>query len=166
MQALPFKIKRLAKEDKETAILFGLIELYIKTNEPIGSNSLKEKGFDYMSSATIRNYFAKLEKKGLLTQQHASGGRVPTTKAFKLYAEKHLQEPQIEKKDDEFLKSNLKLETEEVVDYLAHAAETLSQITKCAVFQSSPRFDQDFIRDIKLINLNNKKILFVIITDF
>ena len=91
------KMKRLVKQDKEAAILFGLIELYIKTNEPVGSNSLKEKGFDYMSSATIRNYFAKLEEKGLLTQQHASGGRLPTAKAFKLYAEKYLQVPLIDK---------------------------------------------------------------------
>ncbi|MBI5346056.1 MAG: heat-inducible transcriptional repressor HrcA, partial [Chlamydiae bacterium] len=46
------------------------------------------------------------------------------------------------------------------------AAESLSQITKCAVFQSFPRFDQDFIRDIKLIKLDDKKILSIIITDF
>ncbi len=79
-----FVKKRFTKENKELKILLGLVELYIKTNTPIGSNSLKESGFDDMSSATIRNYFAELEKKGLLTQPHISGGRIPTSKAFKI----------------------------------------------------------------------------------
>lgn len=56
----------LKKQEKENHILLGLVELYIKTGKPIGSNTLKESGFDHLSSATIRNYFFKLEEQGFL----------------------------------------------------------------------------------------------------
>ncbi|MBI5345703.1 MAG: heat-inducible transcriptional repressor HrcA, partial [Chlamydiae bacterium] len=109
----------MTKQDKETAILFGLIELYIKMGEPIGSNSLREKGFEYMSSATIRNYFAKLEENGLLAQQHASGGRIPTPKAFELYARHHLNDPLFFFFYEDLLKNGLKIQGSEIAGYLS-----------------------------------------------
>ncbi|HAB98994.1 MAG TPA: hypothetical protein DCE71_04155 [Parachlamydiales bacterium] len=49
---------------------------------------------------------------------------------------------------------------------LHRAAETFSEITQCAVFASSPRFDQDFIQDVRLVQLDPQKLLAVLITDF
>ena len=59
-------IVKLPKKDREKAILLGLVDLYIKTNKPVGSETLKEHGFNYLSSATIRNYFSRWEKEGFL----------------------------------------------------------------------------------------------------
>jgi heat-inducible transcriptional repressor len=42
----------------------------------------------------------------------------------------------------------------------------LSEEVKCAVFVSTPRFDQDFIQDVRLLMLENDKILSVLISDF
>ena len=161
-----FVKKRFTKEDKELKILLGLVELYIKTNSPIGSNSLKESGFDNMSSATIRNYFIELEKKGLLTQPHISGGRIPTPKAFKLYANHSLQNTKIDKQDDKLLQDQLKKECKQITEHLNSSLELLSSLTNLSVFQSSPRFDHDFVNNIKLLSLNKNKILCVIVTDF
>jgi heat-inducible transcriptional repressor len=161
-----FVKKRFTKEDKEKSILFGLIEQYIKLNAPIGSNSLRESGFEHMSSATIRNYFAELEKKDLITQQHASGGRIPTAKAFKLYAQFCLETYQIDKKDEKVLQKELNQKDKKITDYLNNSLEFLSDFINLSVFQSSPRFDQDFVNDIKLLALDKNKLLCVIVTDF
>ncbi len=161
-----FVKKRFTKETKELKILLGLVELYIKTNSPVGSNSLKESGFHNMSSATIRNYFAQLEKKGFLTQPHISGGRIPTAKAFKIYANHCLSNLKIEKKDDNLLRDKLNEEKRQITEYLNSSLELLSSLANLSVFQSSPRFDQDFINDIKLLCLDTNKILCVIVTDF
>ena len=158
--------KRFTKEDKEQSILFGLVDLYIKTNSPVGSNSLKESGFSHMSSATIRNYFAELEKKEFLTQSHISGGRTPTSKAFKLYASFYQKSTTIDKKEDKALKEALSKENKQITDYLNNSLEYLSNLTNLSVFQSSPRFDQDLINDIKMISLSPTKLLCVIITEF
>lgn len=159
-------LKKPPKDERERQVLLGLVELYLDTGKPIGSNTLKENGFSHISSATIRNYFDKLEKEGFLKQQHSSGGRIPTSLAYQLYAKAYLQDPVISEKEKKLIKERLSKETREIVSYLQHTAETLSELTKCAVFLSAPRFDQDFVLDIKLITIDNHRCLCVLITDF
>ncbi|NGX46468.1 MAG: Heat-inducible transcription repressor HrcA [Chlamydiae bacterium] len=158
--------KKPAKDQRERLVLMGLVELYLESDKPIGSNTLRENGFDHLSSATIRNYFAKLENDGFLRQHHSSGGRVPTEEAFKLYVDSHLKKPAAKEKELEGLRAALSKETREVSAYLQEAAETLSEVTNCAVFLSSPRFDHDFIFDIKLVPIDHQRCLCVLITDF
>lgn len=159
------KNKKLPKKDRAFAILFGLISLYIKTQRPIGSNTLRENGFEYFSSATIRNYFNKLEKLGYLQQPHSSGGRIPTTLAYREYANSCLEELRIKEADEKELKK-LKIKSNRLTAYLHNAANLLSQLTSSPVFLKLPYFDQDFIRDIKLIKIDQDQLLSVIITDF
>lgn len=144
-------------------MLHGLIRLYIQTGRSVGSQFLKEQGFDYLSSATIRNYFAQLEQQGYLQQQHTSGGRIPTSKGYRDYVQALLEE-EVKKtpsSSKEFLK-----ETKAVNQLLHIVAESLSKESGCAVFLSSPRFDQDFIQKIKLFPLSDSSLLGIIITDF
>jgi heat-inducible transcriptional repressor len=158
--------KKLPKTDREQAVLLGLIELYLKTGKPIGSHTLQENGFESLSSATIRNYFNKMEEANYLKQQHTSGGRIPTEKAFRLYADSFRDKGLIEKAQEELLEEALKKETKEIATLLNRSVDTLSELTKCAVFLSSPRFDQDFIQDVRLVQLDKEKVLSVLITDF
>jgi len=158
--------KRKKREERELTVLLGLVELHLLTGKPIGSNTLKENGFDHISSATIRNYFAKLEEQGYLRQQHTSGGRVPTTEAYKLYASHHQDAEEVSPKDGEFLKKELRQETREVARYLQHASEVLSELTHSAIFLSAPRFDQDLILTVKLVSIDSKRYLCVLVTDF
>ncbi|MBX7066165.1 MAG: heat-inducible transcriptional repressor HrcA [Parachlamydiales bacterium] len=162
----PLPAKKLPKTDREQAVLLGMIELYLKSGKPIGSQTLQENGFDSLSSATIRNYFAKMEEAGYLKQQHTSGGRIPTEKAFRLYADTHFNDGVLEKNQEEALEHVFKETGREVATLLNKSADVLSELTKCAVFVSAPRFDQDFIQDVRLIRLGGEKILTVLITDF
>ena len=57
--------KKPAKDQREKLILLGLVDLYLQSGKPVGSNTLRENGFEALSSATIRNYFSKLEEEGL-----------------------------------------------------------------------------------------------------
>ncbi len=154
------------KDQRERLVLIGLIELYLETGKPVGSNNLRENGFESLSSATIRNYFSKLEEEGFLKQQHSSGGRIPTSLAYQLYAEAHLKSPQVSEKENRQLKKALSQQTRELARYLQSAAETVSEATGCAVFLSSPRFDQDFVLDVKLVSIDSHRCLCILITDF
>jgi heat-inducible transcriptional repressor len=158
--------KRLTKRDREQSVLIGVIDLYIKDAKPVGSNTLKENGFEFLSSATIRNYFSKFEALGYLKQQHSSGGRAPTTKGFREYANACLQDLRISQGDENKLAEELKCKCKKVTSYLHNAAELLSEMTNSCVFLLSPLFDQDFIQEIKLIHLHENELLCVIITDF
>ncbi len=158
--------RRLPKIDREQAVLIGLVELYLKTNKPIGSQTLQENGFESLSTATIRNYFAKMETQGYLKQPHLSGGRVPTGKAFRLYAEHFRHQGTLEKEQETAILQAFSKESREMADIIHRAAEVLSDESKCAVFISTPRFDQDFIQDVRLVQLGPVKILSILVTDF
>lgn len=167
MKALkPVIIKKSAKEDREKRVLLGLIEYHLRTGKPVGSNTLKEAGFGDLSSATIRNYFANLEETGYLTQQHASGGRIPTEKAYRLYAQEHIDATQISPEAEKQCRSLSANDSKEIAAYLQEAAEKLSQMTNSAVFLSAPRFDQDFVTGLRLIGIDHYRCLCVLITDF
>lgn len=167
MKGLKPAIKKASKHERERKVLLGLVEYYIKTGKPVGSNTLKEMGFADLSSATIRNYFAHLEEEGLLQQQHSSGGRIPTDKAYRFYASENLDDSLSDKPTsaDPFgtLQSN---ETREITLFLQNAAERLSALSKTAVFLSAPYFEQDFITGIRLMALDATRCLCALITDF
>ncbi len=158
--------KKPPKNDREQAVLLGLVELYLKTGKAIGSHTLQEHGFEAYSSATIRNYFSKMEAAGFLKQQHTSGGRIPTEKAFRLYADVYRDQGVVEKTQEEILNAAMREESKELATLMNRSANLLSELTHCAIFISTPRFDQDFIQDVRLIQLDEEKILSVLITDF
>jgi len=163
-------IKKAPKEEREKRVLIGLVAHFLSTGKPVGSEVLKESLFRDVSSATIRNYFVKLEEEGYLEQQHTSGGRVPTDKAFRAYADfcrdemalgRHVlinKLPHFEPEVHEELK--------EVVLYLQQMTETLSEFAHVATFLSAPRFDQDFVVDMKLIAFDQGRYLAALLTNF
>ena len=85
---------------RERAILTAVIEIYVSTGEPVGSQTIarlqeqgpgsgKHEGLHHsnLSAATIRNVMADLADAGLLEQPHTSAGRIPTARAFRYYVE-------------------------------------------------------------------------------
>lgn len=157
--------KRVGKQDRERKVLLGLVDYYIQTGRPVGSNTLKDEGFEELSSATIRNYFSRLEEEGYLSQPHASGGRIPTNLAYRTYANAYSDFDDTDT-DPNLFKSLTRFESREITAFLQESAETLSQVTQGAVFLSAPRFDQDFVTDLKLVPLDTHRCLCVLITDF
>lgn len=161
------KNKKIAKHERENRILLGLIEYYIKTGKPVGSDTLREHGFQELSPATIRNYFAKLEEQGFLAQQHISGGRIPTDKAFRFYAEEMLEEARKKETKISHLPAFEQEGNEpEVIGYLQRICEAVSEISHTASFISSPRFDQDFVVDIRLTGFESGQIIAALLTNF
>lgn len=165
----PVLQKKPSKNERIERILIGLVEYYVKTGKAVGSNTLKEAGFADLSSATIRNYFAELEEKGFLLQQHTSGGRVPTALAFRVYATFCQNELENEKSDVHHatkIGSMYTQDMREIALFLQQATVAVSEETECAAFLSSPRFDQDFVTDIKLVSIDATRVLAILLTSF
>lgn len=160
------KEKKLSKAEREKSALLALVEQFIANNKPVGSKTLQEAGFIDISPATIRNYFANLEKEGFLLQLHASGGRIPTQKAYRLYANEFRDFSEIDDEQKEIIDTIRKSETKEIASFLQKSAETLSSLTNLAVFLSAPRFDHDFIADLKVVPIDSFRLLCVLVTDF
>lgn len=81
--------------DRQTKILKAIIEEYMKTAEPVGSEALEKKHELGVSPATIRNEMTALTKEGYLKQPHTSAGRTPTPAAFKFYVSTLMKEEKL-----------------------------------------------------------------------
>lgn len=80
---------------RQTQILKSLIDEYIETAEPVGSEALEKKYNLGVSPATIRNEMVKLTKVDFLRQPHTSSGRIPSPKAMKFYVDQLMEERQM-----------------------------------------------------------------------
>jgi heat-inducible transcriptional repressor len=74
-------------EPRSEAILRAIIEEYVATAQPVGSQALVSRYGIGVSPATVRNVMAELEMLGFLDHPHTSAGRVPTDKGYRLYVE-------------------------------------------------------------------------------
>ncbi|TXH54014.1 MAG: hypothetical protein E6Q89_08690 [Bacteroidia bacterium] len=80
---------------RQIEILKSLIEEYIETAEPVGSETLEKKHSLSASPATIRNEMVKLTDYGYLKKTHISSGRVPTPAAMKFYVKQLMKEKEL-----------------------------------------------------------------------
>lgn len=77
---------------RQIEILKQIVKEYIDTANPVGSETLEKKYDLGVSPATIRNEMAEMVKKGYLAKPHTSAGRIPTSKAMKLYVNELMKE--------------------------------------------------------------------------
>ena len=83
--------------ERQEEILKIIVEEYAYTTQPISSKEIIKKYMPDLSSATIRNEMAFLEKKGLLEKTHTSSGRIPSINGYKYY-ESHILKPKLSAK--------------------------------------------------------------------
>ena len=77
---------------REGLVLTSVVENYIASGDPVGSQSIaRQQNREGMSAATVRNIMADLSDAGYLEQPHTSAGRVPTARAFRYYVEQLLR---------------------------------------------------------------------------
>lgn len=108
---------------RQVQILKSLIEEYINTAEPVGSETLEKKHNLSASPATIRNEMVRLEELGYLKKPHTSAGRIPTAIAMKFYVKQLMKERELSVAEEVALK-------EKVWDYREKEQQFLRALTK------------------------------------
>lgn len=109
---------------RQTQILKTIIDEYIETALPVGSENLDKKFNLGVSPATIRNEMVTLTKAGYLKQPHTSAGRVPTPLAMKFYINQLMEEKQMSVVDEVKAKEEVwdsRDDIDELMDEATHA---------------------------------------------
>ena len=73
--------------ERKKKVLRSVVDLYIRTAEPVGSKAITALPDMNYSSATIRNEMADLTAMGYLEQPHTSAGRIPSAAGYRLYVD-------------------------------------------------------------------------------
>lgn len=115
---------------RQTQILKSLIDEYIETAEPVGSETLDKKHNLGVSSATIRNEMMLLTKLGYFRQPHTSAGRIPTPKAMKFYINQLMEEKQMSLTEEVKAKEEVWDARKDLHTLLAEATHSLAQRTR------------------------------------
>jgi len=116
---------------RQTQILKTLIDEYIDTAEPVGSEALDKKFNLGVSPATIRNEMVALTKTGYLRQPHTSAGRVPTPQAMKFYIGQLMEEKQMSLTDEVKAKEEVWDSRGDVESLIREATHALAEHTRC-----------------------------------
>jgi heat-inducible transcriptional repressor len=85
---------------RQIQILRAIIEEFIQTADPVGSDTIDKKFSIGVSPATIRNEMVYLTKQGYLHKSHSSAGRLPTPLALKLYVNELMREKELSVADE------------------------------------------------------------------
>jgi len=115
---------------RQTQILKALIDEYIETAEPVGSENLDKKYNLGVSPATIRNEMGILTKIGYLKQPHTSAGRVPTSTAMKFFIDQLMEEKQMSLADEVKAKEEVWDAKDDIDELLTEATHALAERTR------------------------------------
>src|SRR5690349_10521575 len=74
-------------DDRKAAILRAIVEQYVESGVPVGSQAVNQTADLGVSAATIRNEMGVLERDGFIAQPHTSAGRVPTDVGYRYYVD-------------------------------------------------------------------------------
>ncbi|MFE0500247.1 heat-inducible transcriptional repressor HrcA [Lysobacter soli] len=143
-------------------LLRTLIGRYIRSGEPIGSQTLaRHAGLD-VSPATIRNILADLEDAGLLSAPHSSAGRVPTPQGYRLFVDSLLQVRPLPETDVARLRGELPAGSGTQA-LLGSASELLSAMTHFVGVVSVPKREQFAFRRIDFVPLDGSRVLAILV---
>jgi len=115
---------------RQTQILKTIIDEYITTAEPVGSEAMDKKYNLGVSPATIRNEMVTLTKVGYLKQPHASAGRIPTPVAMKFYINQLMEEKQMSLVDEVKAKEEVWDSRDNIDELMDEATHALANRTK------------------------------------
>ena len=150
-------------DKRAQTLLKTLIERYIAEGQPVGSRTLSRHSGLELSPATIRNVMSDLEELGFIASPHTSAGRVPTPRGYRLFVDSLLTVRPLAEAELSELEGAI--QPDQPQRLISQASQLISQLTHFAGVVISPRRQQPRIRQIEFLNLSEKRILLIIVTE-
>jgi heat-inducible transcriptional repressor len=147
--------------DRERRVLEAVIQTYIATAEPAGSQTIARRYPLGMSPASIRSTMSDLEAKGFLFHLHTSAGRIPTDLGYRLYVNNLMRLVPIASEDHETLRRELNPDRTAIEEILRRAAQVLGVLTQELGLAASPRLDAVVLDRLELVHLSSERLLLV-----
>ena len=138
------------------AILRAVIEEYVTTATPVGSQALVERYGLGVSSATVRSILAELEANGLLTHPHTSAGRIPTDAGYRFYVESIVEAVPLPAVEQLMIRHQFGQVEFASEHWFRLAATTLASVTRSAGLATPAKPRDAHIRRIDLVAINER----------
>ena len=125
--------------ERKKKVLRSVVDLYIRTAEPVGSKAITELPDMNYSSATIRNEMADLTTMGYLEQPHTSAGRIPSPAGYRLYVDELMMDYRLTMDETHSINMALEEKMQRVDRMVEKVAKMVSQATNLPAISLASR---------------------------
>ena len=125
--------------ERKKKVLRSVVDLYIRTAEPVGSKAITELPDMHYSSATIRNEMADLTAMGYLEQPHTSAGRIPSPAGYRLYVDELMLDYRLTMDETHSINMALEEKMQRVDRMVEKVAKMVSQATNLPAISLASR---------------------------
>src|SRR5215208_4143697 len=147
--------------ERELRVLEAVVQTYIETAEPAGSQTIARRFGLGVSPATIRNTMSELEDKGYLFHPHTSAGRIPTDRAYRVYVDEIMRMAPPSTEHQQALRSELTGSRSAVEEIIRRAAQVLGVLTQELGVAVAPALDELVLERIELVQVSSERLLLV-----
>ena len=151
--------------ERSRRLLAALVRQHIVSGEPVSSQMLARESGLGVSSATIRNMFARLEAEGYLHQPHTSAGRVPTDRGYRVFVDL-LLEARKPTRPATIVENELRQHAERsplIDDLLISVSHMVSRASKHVGFAIGST-DAPILQRIEFVPLGETRVLVVVVS--
>ena len=137
--------------ERKKKVLRSVVDLYIRTAEPVGSKAITELPDMNYSSATIRNEMADLTAMGYLEQPHTSAGRVPSAAGYRLYVDELMMDYRLSIDETHSINAAIEEKMQRVDRMVEKVAKLVSQATDLPAISLASRSGGATVKRFDLI---------------
>jgi len=143
-------------------VLYHCVSEYVATGEPVGSRTLAKKSGLDLSPASIRNVLSDLEESGYLRQPHASSGRVPTDRAFRLFIDALMHVRALTTEESSTIRETYS-SLEPGQNVMRETGKLLSALTGTAAVVVAPRPETLVLKQLRFLRTGPNEVLAVLV---
>ena len=148
--------------ERKKKVLRSVVDLYIRTAEPVGSKAITELPDMKYSSATIRNEMADLTALGYLEQPHTSAGRIPSAAGYRLYVDELMADYRLSIDETKSISSSLEEKMQRVDKLVEKVAKLVSQATDLPAISVASRQTGATVKRFDLIFAGQSSVILVV----
>ena len=148
--------------ERKKKVLRSVVDLYIRTAEPVGSKAITELPDMKYSSATIRNEMAELTTMGYLEQPHTSAGRIPSASGYRLYVDELMADYRLSIDETRSINLCLEEKMQRVDKMVEKVAKLVSQATDLPAISVASRPGSATVKRFDLILAGQGSVILVL----
>ena len=137
--------------ERKKKVLRSVVDLYIRTAEPVGSKAITALPDMKYSSATIRNEMADLTAMGYLEQPHTSAGRIPSAAGYRLYVDELMMDYRLSIDETKSINTAIEEKMQKVDKMVEKVARLVSQATNLPAISAASRSASAVVKRFELI---------------
>ena len=149
--------------ERKKKVLRSVVDLYIRTAEPVGSKAITELPDMKYSSATIRNELADLVSMGLLEQPHTSAGRIPSAAGYRLYVDELMMDYRLSIDETKSINLAIEEKMQQVDRMVEKVAKLVSQATNLPAISAASRHGTAWVERFELIAAGQGSFILVLV---